>query len=160
MDISETDLPGVGKRFEVPLGSGRTAIIVIHNNGRREVFYRDDPDEDAQEVFSLTDQESRIFGTILEGAYFQPIRSDIPETILGDDVILEWYALTEDDAIVGRSIGEADVRSRYGVTVLAVEREGNVHTNPDPTFTFQAGDTIVAIGSREDQRSLEADLGA
>ncbi|MDZ5813165.1 potassium transporter TrkA, partial [Halorubrum sp. AD140] len=38
MTITESDLPGVGKKFEIELGGGEAMIVVIHNTGKREVF--------------------------------------------------------------------------------------------------------------------------
>lgn len=38
MKIFETRLPGVGRRYQVSFSDGRALTIVIHNDGRREVF--------------------------------------------------------------------------------------------------------------------------
>jgi len=73
--VEEKELPGVGKRFSFD-SDGHEIIVVIENNGRRELFVRDDPDEDARELLTLTDQEARVLGTILEGVYFQPVADE------------------------------------------------------------------------------------
>ena len=40
MTVYESDLPGVGKKFEVDLDDEATLVIVIHNTGKREVCHR------------------------------------------------------------------------------------------------------------------------
>ncbi len=155
MDVSETDLPGVGKRFEVRLEEGGIAVVIIHNSGRRELFYRESPDADGEELLDLTDEESRVVGSILEGAYFQPVRTESPETTLGEGVIIEWYTVEDGMPVVGETLEETDIRGRTGATIIAVERGEEVFPSPEADFTLRAGDIAVAVGTRENQAELE-----
>jgi len=157
MDVSETDLPGVGKRFEVDIGDGETAVVLVHNTGRRELFVRPDPDADAEEVLRLDDEAARVIGSILEGAHFQPKATDLTETTIGDNVMLEWYTLDEDAPLVGKSLQEAAVRNRTGATVAAIERSGEVIQSPSADFSFQTGDQLIVVGSRENHESFLAE---
>ncbi len=75
INVKETELPGVGKKY-VYETEDCEVIVIIRNDGRRELFRRDDPDDDAEELLDLNDQEARIIGTILEGAYFQPVADE------------------------------------------------------------------------------------
>ncbi|WP_436347839.1 potassium channel family protein [Natronorubrum sp. FCH18a] len=52
-------------------------------------------------------------------------------------------------ALVGRSLGEADVRARVGCTVVAAERNGELLTNLGADFTVRADDTLIVAGSDE-----------
>jgi Trk K+ transport system NAD-binding subunit len=52
----------------------------------------------------------------------------------------------EAPAIVGRTLGEADVRARTGCTVLAVDRDGETITRVDAGFRIREGDTLVVAG--------------
>ncbi|MFC6721401.1 cation:proton antiporter regulatory subunit [Halobacteriaceae bacterium SHR40] len=157
MDVSETDLPGVGKRFELDIGGGETAVIVVHNTGRREVFVRPESGADAEEVLDLTDRQARIVGSILEGAYFQPVATDTSSVTLGDNVMLEWYTLGEDAPIVGKSIEEADVRRETGATIAAIERGGDVIQSPDPDWVFEADDQLIVVGTRQHHEQFAAE---
>lgn len=157
MDVSETDLPGVGKRFELDVGGGETAVIVVHNTGRREVFVRPDPGADAELLLDLTDQQARIVGSILEGAYFQPVETDTTATTIGDNVLLEWYTLEADAPLVGKSIKEANVRGETGATIAAIERGGEVIQSPDPDWVFEADDQLIVVGTREHHEQFAAE---
>jgi TrkA domain protein len=154
MDVSETDLPGVGKRFELDIGGGEAVVIVVHNTGRREVFVRPEPDADAEEVLDLSDKQSRVIGSILEGAHFQPVATDTTETMIGDNVMLEWYTLAEDSPFAGKSLREADVRTVTGATVTAIERGDDVIQSPDPDRRLEAGDELIVVGTRENHEKF------
>ncbi len=149
MDVTETDLPGVGKKHEIDLGEGRELVVVTHNSGRREIHHRTSPDADSERLLTLTDQQARTVGTILEGAYFQPVPSDAVETLLGEDTLLEWYVVDEESPLVGETLASADVDGTTGVTVVAVERAGTVLSDLGAQTTFRAGDTVVVAGDRE-----------
>ena len=56
---------------------------------------------------------------------------------------------TSAPALVGRSLGEVDVRARLGCTVVAAERNGELLTNLGPEFTVQREDTLIVAGSDE-----------
>ncbi len=51
--------------------------------------------------------------------------------------------------LVGRTLGEADVRSRTGCTVVAVERGEQLLTDLGPGFTVEEDDTLIVAGSDE-----------
>ncbi|HET7323104.1 MAG TPA: TrkA C-terminal domain-containing protein, partial [Halococcus sp.] len=130
MTVYETDLPGVGKKFEVELDGERRLVIVTHNTGRREVFIRESPDEDATELFELSDRLARQVGTILEGAYFQPIRTDTIDTVLSEDTLIEWAKITDESPLAGETLAETQLRQRLGVSVIAIQRDEETLTNP------------------------------
>ncbi len=75
--------------------------------------------------------------------------------------VLDALDLTEDYSIheveipkgwVGRSPAQLNVRSRYGVSIIALRRDGRVSVNIDANEPFQAGDSIYLLG---DDASLE-----
>jgi TrkA domain protein len=154
--VYESDLPGVGKKFEVDLDDGSRLVIVTHNTGKREVFRRPSPDSDSEKLFELSDTLARQVGTILEGAYFQPVRSQAIETVLGDDTLIEWVQVEDDSPLAGKTLAEAGVRQRTGVSVLAVQRGEETITNPGADTEIRAGDTLIVVGSREGCRSFDA----
>ena len=148
MTIYESDLPGVGKKFEIDLDDESTLVVVIHNTGKREVFKREG-DEDSVKLFEITDQLSRQVGSILEGAYFQPIATDTTETMLDDDSLLEWVKVPDGSETVGRTLRELDFRHATGASVVAIQRDDDTESNPGPDTVLEADDTLIVLGTRE-----------
>jgi len=152
MSVYETDLPGVGRRFDLELSTGAVASVVIHHDGRCEL-YRREGDADAERLFRLTGDEANKLGSILEGAYFESVSLDDLSVPLGD-AIIEWVELSEESPLVGTPLRDTDIRGRTGATVVAVQRGEETTPNPDPSYEFVAGDLLVAIGTREEQAAL------
>ena len=58
--ISEANLPGVGRKFQIETVRGDRLVIVIHDDGDREIYHFDRKNLDrAASVITLTDGESR-----------------------------------------------------------------------------------------------------
>ena len=60
-------------------------------------------------------------------------------------------------ALLGMTIQEADVRQRYGVTVLAIEREHDTLISPPSDFRLAPGDRLVILGSNENIALIAAE---
>lgn len=152
--VYESDLPGVGKKHEVELADGGRLVIVTHNSGKREVFRRPDADSDSEKLFELSDKLARQVGTLLEGAYFQPVQTDTIETLLGEDTLLEWVEVGDDSPVVGTTLAESNLRQATGASVIAIERDDDVVVSPGGDATIEAGDTLVVIGQTDACRDL------
>jgi TrkA domain protein len=155
MDVIESDLPGVGKKHEVDLGDGTSLVIVTHNTGQRELYLKPDDDEDSEKLFELSDRMARMVGTILEGAYFQPVQSEHVETMLSEGTLLEWYAVEAGSPLVGETLESAHVGRETGVTVIAIQRGQDVLSAPDSQTAIEADDTLVVVGDRESCDAFE-----
>ncbi|MFC6764447.1 cation:proton antiporter regulatory subunit [Natrinema soli] len=160
MTVYESDLPGVGKKFEVELENGERLVIVTHNTGKREVYLKPDADADSDKLFEASDRLARKIGTILEGAYFQPVQAEQVETMLSDDTYLEWYGVAEEAEVAGQSLAESNIRERTGVSIVAIQRGETLISPPTPETVLEIGDTLVVIGDREDCAQFEELLGA
>jgi CPA2 family monovalent cation:H+ antiporter-2 len=53
--------------------------------------------------------------------------------------------------VVGRSIGDLQLRSVTGATVVGIRRESRPIPNPGPEFTFAAGDEVTLVGTPDQQ---------
>ncbi|WP_226011427.1 cation:proton antiporter regulatory subunit [Halomicrobium salinisoli] len=157
MTIYETEVPGVGHKFEMDLDGDERLVVIIHHDGKRDVYRRPDPDADSEQLFSLTGKQARQLGSILEGAYFQPVELDEVEVPLGD-AIIEWYEVGESE-LTGQTLKEANLRERVGVSVIAIQRGDETIPNPRPETTIEAEDTVVTIGKRDEQQALSDLLG-
>lgn len=154
MTVYESDLPGVGKKHEIELEGGARLVIVTHNTGKREVFRRASPDADSEKLFELGDSLARQVGTILEGAYFQPVRSESIETVLGEGTLIEWVDVAPDSPLAGKTLQESDVRNRFGASVIAIQRGSETIPSPGANTRIEAGDTLVVVGAREGCRAF------
>lgn len=155
MVIYEADVPGVGKRFEVEIGDEERMVVIVHHDGKREIFRRDDPDADAEKVFDISSQEAREVANILQGADFQPLDLDDVDVPLGD-AIMEWVEVPEDSPLTGQTIEAAQLRQQTGATVAAIQRDGETLGSPQPDTVLSAGDILVVIGSRTEQKALQS----
>jgi TrkA domain protein len=153
MTVYETELPGVGRKYELDYDEGRL-VVVVHHDGKRDVYRRSPETADATKLFGLTGEQARQLGTVLEGAYFQPVDLDSVEVPLGD-AFIEWYELPADAPVTDDSLDEANVWAETGATVLAVQRGDETHPSPDPEFELRGGDVLVALGDRTEQAELE-----
>jgi len=74
----------------------------------------------------------------------------LASTILGEEML----SYDQQVAVVrvpvgdfaGKSLQDAAVRERTGVTVVAVERDGDLQTGLDPEFRFREGDAAIVAG--------------
>jgi len=51
------------------------------------------------------------------------------------------------ESFVGGSLAQLDLRSRFGVTVIAIQRGDLVLANPEPEEPVESGDVLVLLGS-------------
>lgn len=153
MDVYEADVPGVGRKFELPLDDDERLIVLIHHNGKRELFVRPTEGADSERVASLTGSQARKLGTILEGSYFQPVELDEVQVPLGK-AIIEWVEVGDDSPLVGKTLRESDARQQTGVSIIAIQRGEETIANPGPEVEIRSEDILVALGTREEQAAL------
>ncbi|QSG08688.1 potassium channel family protein [Halapricum desulfuricans] len=78
----------------------------------------------------------------------------IASTVLEDEDVIAFdtqieVVRTTAPGMTGQTLQEADVRSRTGCTVVAVERDGAVHTDLGSEFRIESGDELVVVGTDE-----------
>jgi K+/H+ antiporter YhaU regulatory subunit KhtT len=47
------------------------------------------------------------------------------------------------------SLQGLDIRARTGASVVAIERDGQLTTNPAPSFALRSGDRLLVLGDGE-----------
>ncbi len=65
------------------------------------------------------------------------------------DIETETYLINEDAYASGQSLKDLMLRSKTGVTVIAVKRGNEIISNPEPEFILKPGDVLYLIGSKE-----------
>ncbi|HHY08821.1 MAG TPA: TrkA family potassium uptake protein [Corynebacteriales bacterium] len=66
--------------------------------------------------------------------------------------IIEAKAHTE---FFHRTLGEIDLRARYGINVIAVRRNEDIIVTPGADFRFEQGDVLIAMGPDDKLSKLE-----
>lgn len=153
MTVFRTDLPGVGRKFDLELSDETLASVVVHHDGRCELYRRPNQEASGEKLLDLTGEEANKLGSILEGAYFESVTVDELTVPIGD-AIIEWVEIPESSHLVGETLRESELKSRTGTTVIAVQRESETISNPAADFELTSGDIIVAIGTREEHHEL------
>lgn len=60
---------------------------------------------------------------------------------------LTWATLPDDSPLVGRTLGDSQVRLQTGASVVGVMRDGTLLPSPDAGYQFEAGDIVGVMGS-------------
>lgn len=78
-------------------------------------------------------------------------------TLQGDVSVSE---LSLSEVLDGVTVSQADIRKRFGLNIIAIERSRQIVTEITPEFRFQKNDVIVLIGKQEGIRKFEEFLGS
>lgn len=71
-------------------------------------------------------------------------------------LIMEEYRVSSGSTLAGNTIEEAQIRSRYGLIVVAIKRpDGPMLFNPDTGEKMEPGDVLVLLGPEDKVRDLE-----
>jgi TrkA domain protein len=146
VDLHETRLPGIGSKFTLRLDTGGRLAIIVHNDGKRELyFFRRAEDDEPTAVITLDDDEARQLGAVIGGVYERPQIVEELEMALGE-LQIEWIPVPEDSPWIGKTLADAAFRARAGITVIAILRQPEPVSGAQPTDTIERGDTLVTVG--------------
>lgn len=146
--IEQVDLPGIGVRHDVLTDSGRRVSVLTQRSGERTlaVFDIDDPDS-CRDPITLTDDEAEALAELLGASVMLGQLSALRDQAAG--LYTEQISLAADSPFVNRPLGDTRARTRTGVSIVALLRDGGVIPSPGPETPLQAGDIVVAVGTRE-----------
>jgi TrkA domain protein len=148
VNVEVTPLPGIGVRKDFALRNGRRVGVISHRDGRLELILSaaDDPDSCVAEI-PLSYDEAGALANLLGApqlvAQLDEEHKDLP------GIRTKQLPVNQGSPFDGRALGDTALRTRTGVSVVAVMRAGQVHPSPIPDFTLAAGDLLVAVGTRE-----------
>ena len=147
-EIRETKLPGVGVLHDFDAECGDRIGVISHHGDRCDVviFDREDPDR-VRATVSMNGREARDLADLLGGSTISErldkLRSDI------DGLAIDWLPISPTSPYVGRTIGETELRSRTGVSIVAVVRSDQPLPAPGPDGRLAPNDTAVVVGTAE-----------
>ncbi len=145
-EIHEVKLPGVGVRYEFETAERNRIGVISHRTGLREIYVSrsDDPDE-FKRVLGLSPDDARTLAELLGATRVAQQLAELQQRIEG--LIIDWLPVREDSAYAGRTIGEAQMRSRTGVSVVAIVRGEEAVPAPGPDERLESGDYLVVVGT-------------
>lgn len=154
-EIREVKLPGLGMRYEFTTREGRRVGVVAHRSGRKELYFADRDDPDAfKRMLALGDEDARTLAEILGGSRVAEELAALQQRIEG--LAIDWLPVREDSSYAGRTIGDARVRTRTGVSIVAVLRGEQAIPAPEPDLKLEPGDYLVVVGT---PRGIEEVVG-
>jgi len=72
------------------------------------------------------------------------------------DLSIEQVRIVAGSSLAARSLIDANLRQRFGVIVVGIERSGGqLEFNPAPECVMQAGDQLLVLGAGSNLRDLE-----
>lgn len=127
--------------------------MVNFRDGRRELTIFDLADPDSCIVsIPITDPEASTLAELLGASVVLSKLTELTDTAAG--LFSEHVLLPSDSVYAGRPLGDTKARTRTGVSIVAVLRDKKVIPSPAPDFTIEAGDALIAVGTRPGLDSL------
>lgn len=143
--VTETDLPGVGVRFDLETNSGRCVGVVVHQSGRRDLVVYDDRDLDrACESVELSEDEGHTLGEILGGSPMLEHLDDAVHRL--EDLVISWVTIGSKSSLAGLTLAEASLRARTGADIVALVTDSGSIPIPGGADRLEPGDTAVVVG--------------
>lgn len=148
MNVEVTPLPGIGVRKDFELTTGRRVGVVALRDGGLDLIVskKGDPDS-CQASVRLTDDEAAVLANLLGApqlvSQLREEHRDLP------GISTRQLHIGEESPYDGRTLGETAMRTRTGVSVVAVMRAGQVYPSPNPDFNLTEGDLLVAVGTSD-----------
>lgn len=145
-EVREVELPGVGVRHEFITEDGTRVGVVSHRSGRREIYLADPDDPDRFErALRLSEEDARTLGEILGASRVAADLVQLQQKVEG--LAIDWLPVRGDSPYAHRPIGDAQVRTRTGVSVVAVLRGDQAIPAPGPDVEMEPGDFLVVVGT-------------
>jgi len=154
--ISEIGLPGVGRKFQIETVSRDRLVIIIHDDGKRELYhYERDDMENPASIMTLTDGEARQIAGIVGGLTYVP-KALATEEIVLEGLVLEWFTIEKGAFCIGRTIRELQARTVTGASIVSlIESDRSSRNNPQADTVLNEGATLFLAGDRGNINALK-----
>ncbi len=151
--MEKIDLPGIGTRHDVITRSGRRLGVISHRDGERELAMFDPGDPDScSDSIPLTDDEAIALSEVLGTSLILGQLASLGDKTHG--LYTEQIVMTASSPFAGKNMGDTRARTLTKSSIVAILRGSNVIASPAPEEPIEAGDVIVAVGTRSGLESL------
>ncbi len=98
-----------------------------------------------------------ISGRILAGAGLRPHVMEFLDEILtaGTSIDFENFAITESSPLAGKTVGEINLKSATGITLLSIRRGEKHFHNPALDMKIEKNDVLIGMGTPEQLNRME-----
>ena len=128
LNISEVVIP----EFEAGLEMARKALVHLHIPAAKIQHYTESLRQDLfASLFSENEEDE-----ILEQLQWAEHQFD-----------LQWMLIKPGSVLVGKTIGESEIRTKTASSVVGVIRNDKLETSLDVDFRFEANDRVAIIGT-------------
>jgi len=135
LNISEVVIP----EFEAGLEMARKALVHLHIPAAKIQHYTESLRQDLfASLFSENEEDE-----ILEKLQWAEHQFD-----------MQWMMIKPGSVLVGKTIGESEIRTITSSSVVGVIRDDVLEPNPDENFRFQANDRAAIIGTDSSRETL------
>lgn len=102
---------------------------------------------------------NQIGGAHMAALVAQPEVVDFLDVVMRDgefEVRMAHFEVAPDSQLAGRALGETGIQQRTGTSILAIGRDETFLTNPDGKLVLNPGDGIIALGTNDHLKQLQA----
>lgn len=93
------------------------------------------------------DMGKRIATNIIAGNIIDYIQLSKDYSIMEISILPQW---------ANYSIKDINIRAKYGINIIAVERGGDINVTPGPDYILEKEDLLVVVGNNKSISELEA----
>ncbi|UCH26100.1 MAG: cation:proton antiporter regulatory subunit [Trueperaceae bacterium] len=146
IEVREVTLPGIGKKYVMPLRAGGNLAIVVRPDGERQMYHFREQEDRPCDVVKVDKEEAQQVANLLGQPLVGAPDLERLKLVLGG-LEIEWIELGVDSTLIGTTVGASALRTKTGVSIVAIMRGEQAIPNPRVDTVFEAGDTILIIGS-------------
>ncbi|MEG2893621.1 MAG: TrkA family potassium uptake protein [Clostridium sp.] len=118
-------------------------IAKAHNEIHAKVLYKIGAD---RVVFPERDMGVRVAHNLCSSSILDYIELSPDYSIMEVTAINRW---------IGKSLKDLDIRSRFGINVMAIKRGNDINISPTADEFIKKGDILVVIGGTESLKVIE-----
>jgi TrkA domain protein len=131
--------------------------VLSKKTGERQLIVYDDVDPDRVLVsVDMDAEEASVLAELLGAPRVVERLNRLREQV--DGLATAGIPISPESPFVERTLGDAGIRTRTGVSIVAVARRDGVELSPRPDYVFQAGDKVIVVGTNEGVKAADAIL--